>query len=46
MVSHNIDKVTEIGSHILCLKKDGNFYGTGEEFEASGIAQELSGGAQ
>ena len=46
MVSHNIDKVTEIASHVLCLRKDGNFYGTREEFEASGIAQELSGGAQ
>ena len=46
MVSHNIEKVTEIGSHILCLRKDGNFYGTSEEFEASGIAQELEGGAQ
>lgn len=46
MVSHNIEKVTEIATHILCLRKDGNFYGTAEEFVASGIAQELSGGAQ
>lgn len=46
MVSHNIEKVTSIGSHILCLRKDGNFFGTAEEFETSGIAQELTGGAQ
>ena len=46
MVSHNIEKVSEIASHILCLRKDGSFFGTAEEFEGSGLADILSGGAQ
>ncbi|MBE5738151.1 MAG: ABC transporter ATP-binding protein [Clostridiales bacterium] len=46
MVSHNIEKVTEISSHILCLKKDGCFFGTSAEYVESENAQTVSGGAQ
>ncbi len=32
MVSHNIDKVLEMSSHIVAIRKGGNFYGTREEY--------------
>lgn len=35
MVSHNVEKVSQLASHILYLKKDGVFFGTNEEFLAS-----------
>lgn len=43
MVSHNIGKVTELASHILCLRKGGNFFGTKEEFLASDLSTQMLG---
>lgn len=43
MVSHNIGKVTEMASHILCLKKSGNFFGTKDEFLSSDLASQMLG---
>lgn len=43
MVSHNIGKVTELATHILCLRKGGNFFGTKEEFLASDLSAQMLG---
>lgn len=43
MVSHNIGKVTELATHILCLRKGGNFFGTKEEFLASELSTQMLG---
>lgn len=46
MVTHDMDAALKYASHILCLRSDGWFFGTLDEFMKSGASDFLKGGAE